>query len=113
LAYCGGRIKKNRRITHSCGCSPLILGVNNLCEAILEPENTICNHLICERCGFCQQNCPGYINRKIIKFSRYKLLNKPQPNISYNDKSDKTKLYELSLNVAKTKNAKLHKEIKN
>ena len=45
LAFCGGRVNGHVK----CGNAPLIIGVNETCS--------ICNMLICEKCGHCSNTC--------------------------------------------------------
>ena len=47
VAYCGGW--RSVPVKVMCGASPLFLGKHALCPS--------CNHLICNFCGYCSQNC--------------------------------------------------------
>jgi len=50
LAYCGGwRKNKNKEIIAPCGNEPLYIGCHETCP--------YCHKLICDQCGFCQENC--------------------------------------------------------
>lgn len=50
LAYCGGwRKNKDKEIIAPCGNEPLYLGYHQTCPS--------CQKLICDKCGFCQENC--------------------------------------------------------
>jgi hypothetical protein len=51
LAYCGGTIERKGK----CGNKPLIIGREKTCPS--------CRKLICNKCGFCSNDCPNYIQR--------------------------------------------------
>jgi cold shock CspA family protein len=53
LAYCGGwRKNKDKEIIAPCGNEPLYIGYHETCP--------YCHKLICDKCGFCQENCSRY-----------------------------------------------------
>ena len=50
LAYCGGWTKnEKKRINVPCGNRPLYIGHHRNCP--------VCQRLICDQCGYCDQNC--------------------------------------------------------
>ena len=53
LAYCGGwRKDENNKPIAPCGNEPLYIGHHQTCPS--------CQKLICDKCEFCQQDCPRY-----------------------------------------------------